>query len=130
MKIKNEMDFVQADKRLNLKELSADEIYILDVYDIWDGPLSGKSSYKNEECFFFSFDQLQKEVSEESWPRKYILFKTDCKFDALLSTSEGIQIGSKQLIGWFDSLKGFDKSSSQFLKSYFQWRDGSNNASE
>lgn len=46
------MEFVQADKRLNLKEVSADEISILEVDDIWDGPLSGKCSYDNRECFF------------------------------------------------------------------------------
>lgn len=52
MEIKNKEDFIDADNNLGLIKLSSDEISIIDVDDIWDGPLSGTCRWRNKTYFF------------------------------------------------------------------------------
>jgi hypothetical protein len=140
MKISNEKEFSQADTRYNLTKIASDEILISDVDDIWDGPLSGTCTWKGDNYYFFTFDQVVD--GEDKWPRTYVLIKpATAHTEALtllrdayqkrqqqLISSEEYQkiydnfppqrIDSSQLIGWFDD----GGKSSKFIESYFKWQ--------
>ncbi len=148
MKIKNESDFVNADSKLNLRKISSNEIEITDVYDIWDGPLSGSCLWENKDYYFFSFDQLEDDKSGDRWPRKYILVSLDSEqkqteeelknlYSALkkgeftaeeysnkLERIPKLQIENKQIVGWFDS-EDVEKNGTptRFMQSYFSWKE-------
>ncbi len=144
MKIKNKEEFKEADSRLALKKISADEIVILDVDDIWDGPLSGFCMFNNKKYLFYCFDQL--EGDDDRWPRKYLLIeltqeqlaehqKQDAvyhkwrsgsisqqEYQEIFETFQPQTIDKGQIIGWFDAgVQGGNLS--KFMKSYFEWRE-------
>lgn len=139
MKIKNEKAFGSADKKLGLQKISADEIQITYVDDIWDGPLSGNCIWKQSECYFFTFNRI--EGGEEKWPRTYVLIKMNLKQKSVvenlriayqkrqnnLITEEEYRkiynnfpeqhIQKTQAIGWFED----GGKTSKFTESYFSW---------
>jgi hypothetical protein len=146
MKIENKNEFINADKVLNLQQISADEIAILVVDEIYDGPLNGSCEWNGIKYYFYSFDQLHDDKTGAEFPSKYLLIDlndsqssvlertrelfsrwtdnilTTAKYTEFLNTLPPQKIDIKQLVGWFDSsLKRNDKPT-QFVASYFEWR--------
>jgi hypothetical protein len=142
MKIKNQSDFIKADENHSLSRLSADEIVITYIDDIWDGPLSGSCDWNNKQYYFYSFDQLEDDGSGDRWPRKYLLIdiKPEQLKDTLqiretyrkLKTGEMSKeeyaeflknipaqvVEPQQVVGWFDSAPKEKNEPTKFMKSY------------
>jgi hypothetical protein len=140
MKIKNRKDFEEADINLGLKKFSEDEIIILDIDDVWDGPLSGLCECMNRGYYFYCFDRL--EGDDDRWPRKYILINLSKEqlseynrlhvefikwkngqvsleaYQKILDELPLQKVNKNQITGWFESGKN---NPSKFMNSYFKW---------
>ncbi len=141
MKIENLNDFEKADKEINLVKISADEIEITEVDDIWDGPLSGSCVWKQKEYYFFSFAKIVK--GEDKQPRTFVLINITPEHKSaleklrsayikrqhrLISEEEYVgiyasfpkqTIRADQAIGWFEA----GTIDSKFMESYFSWKE-------
>ena len=123
MKIKNQSDFIEADKKINLNKITSGKIIITHVDDIWDGPLSGSCLWQGKEYYFFSFDQLIDDNSGDKWPYKYLLIeltaeqseknikqrklvsewkKNSASKEYILEEFKQQIIEKNQIIGWFN----------------------------
>ena len=146
MKVKNQIEFIDADKKLALKKISSDSIDIIDVDEIWDGPLSGSCRWDDNEYYFFSFDQLD-DSGEDRWPRKYLLINLNSEQLGEINHQNEIYkrwqkgelfteeyskqykhfpmmtVEESQVIGWFDSGPDKKKNPSKFIQSYFKWKE-------
>ena len=79
MEIKNKLDFINADIA-NFIKLSADDIVITSVNEIWDGPLDGTCTWKLKDgYYFYSIDQLRQSIKGARFPNKFILIKLNSK---------------------------------------------------
>lgn len=140
MEIANEADFVNAKTKLGLQKISAGEIVVIDIDDIYDGPLSGSCSWRNREYYFFTFDRID-DTGEDRWPRKYLLITltpqqlseveklrnyfrkrksgqmTREEYSRVYDDWPKQVIKKSQIIGWFDG----GGRSSQFMGSYRDW---------
>ena len=129
MKIKNILDFENAEAKLNLKKIPANEIKVVSVDNFWDGPLSGECTWLGRNYYFECFDQVDSKTDSDVWPRKYLLLsltedqkKENQRLQKLFEKSaesdelkkEYIRIFEEapehivernQIIGWFDSSK-------------------------
>ena len=134
MKVKNSQSLINANEVYNLKKISSDEVSVLFVDEIYDGPLSGYCIWKNIYYLFYSFDQLYDD-GDPNWPKKYILVSTDNdivkllhryvdapgfsdpKVLELIKKSFEVEktINTQDIVGWFDIS---DKKNSKFLDSY------------
>lgn len=145
MEILNKLDFVDYDKTPNIKKLSADEITILDVNEIWDGPLDGICQWKCTDYYFYSIDQLREYILGERFPNIFILIKLDStqikiiknvkkiysdwnlnlistnKLHELKSNNKPQIVKTEQVIGWFEAIES-EKNTSKFIDSYFKWK--------
>ncbi len=128
MKILNQDDFKRFDTKGDLLKISANEIRIKEIDDIWDGPLSGLCEWNGGEYYFFAFDQLEDDGSGDRWPRKYVLIRLteeNVRARSMLKEQTGMQevgqhINKDQIIGWFDSEPQGAQEQTKFLKSYFE----------
>jgi hypothetical protein len=142
--VNSRQDFINIEKKLNLKKISENEIMINEVDDIWDGPLSGECTWQNRKYYFYCFDQL--DGDDDRWPRKYLLliltkqqvierqkvfdiYQDFCsgkldqeEYAKILNSLPPQKFEIQQIVGWFDS-GDHDNLPSKFIKSYFEWQD-------
>lgn len=146
MEIKNKSEFINADKS-DIRKLSADDVVITHVNEIWDGPLDGTCTFKSEDgYYYYSIDQLAPLISGEKFPNKFLLFKLNeeqiektkreqdlylnwvaekistSNYKKLKSSIESELIEMKQTIGWFEAVDSM-QNESNFIKSYFKWKE-------
>src|SRR3989338_4132480 len=149
MKIKNQSDFADFDRRTKCPPLSSNEIEIKNVNEIWDGPLSGTCEWEGELFYFFSF--IQPSLGRgDKWPRKYVLVQLDTnqilekkredeiskiwKYGHISSAEYSeqydnypeITIDETQIVGWFDSGPNDKNKLTKFMESYFEWKKQQN----
>jgi hypothetical protein len=145
MKIQNELELKNLNQRSNLKKISADEVEVISVDAIWDGPLGGVCQWNNQRYYFQCFDLIDDE-EESRWPRKYLLINLTAKQidnnaklhdmflrwrDSLISKEEyqsylqsvpSERIDIDQIVGWFDSDFKDSNQPVKFIKSYLVWQ--------
>jgi hypothetical protein len=108
MKIKNNLDLENSDKKYNLQKISESEIKVLSVDDFWDGPLSGTCLWQDKTYYYQCFDQLEEDGNTDRWPRKYVLLNLT---DEQMSEIEKLQEK-------FDKSAGSEKLRKEYIKLY------------
>ena len=136
MIIENYNDFDEHIVKNKYKKVSSENVRIIEVNDIYDGPLSGVCVYFDSVFYYCCITEFEHLTEKQRYPRKYILIKLNehlinrqRQIENLKSENETLKLKSllekpysvlpSEVIAWFEVDE--NKNKDAFLQSYNQW---------
>ena len=136
MIIENYSDFDEIKIKKKYIKTSSENVLIIEVNDIHDGPLSGICEYAGGVYYYCCITEFEHLTEKQRYPRKYILIKFNedlinrqKQIEKLKSENETLKIKSllekpyfvlpSDVVAWYEVDE--NKNNDAFLQSYYQW---------